>query len=52
MHFLSARGFLRQKNGRVLIIFNGQYDNFQKTADLKYYGFSLTEEGVFTAKEW
>jgi len=25
---------------------------FKKTADLKYYGFSLTEEGVFTAKEW
>jgi len=45
--------FCVQKNGRVLIIFNGQYDNFQKkTADLKYYGFSLTEEGVFTAKEW
>jgi len=30
MHFLSAGGFLRPKNGRVLIIFNGQYDNFQK----------------------
>lgn len=28
--FLVQGDFCVQKNGRVLIIFNGQYDNFQK----------------------
>lgn len=47
--FLEMQGyFCAQKNGRVLIIFNGWCGTFWGP---KYYGFSLTEEDVFTAKE-